>query len=105
MNELVQRWFPIGNIGVGVLLSSHIGSIYIGFPLAILVFTISCREILGQNWLAVAICDIGFMSAPNNSMVLVQHISNRPAINIELIFGIMLAQYWLKTGCLLKKAG
>ena len=27
INILVQRWFPIGDIGVGVLLSSHIGLI------------------------------------------------------------------------------
>ena len=30
VNILAQRWFPIGDMGVGVLLSSHIGSI-LGF--------------------------------------------------------------------------
>ena len=35
MNILVQRWFPIGDIGVGVLSSSHINWLNIGFPLAI----------------------------------------------------------------------
>ena len=28
MNILAPRWFPNGDIGVGVLLSSHIGSIF-----------------------------------------------------------------------------
>ena len=44
----------------------------IGFPLAILALA---------------------SSAPNNGIILVQHINNRPATNIEPIIGIMLAQY------------
>ena len=29
MDILAQRWFPIGDIGVGVFLPSHIGSILV----------------------------------------------------------------------------
>ena len=101
MNILAQRWFPIGDIGVGVLFSSHIGSI-LGFSLVILALTISCREILFQYWLAIGTCDIGFITAPNNGIILAHHIGNRQATNIEPIVGIMLAQYWLKTNYFLK---
>ena len=38
------------------------------------------------------------------SSILVQHIGNRPATNVEPIVGITLAQYWFKTNCLLKNS-
>ena len=91
MNILAQRWLPIGDIGVGVLLSHWLN---IGFPLALLALEITCQKILFQYWLAIGTCDIGFISAPNNSMVLVQHTGNRPATNIEPIVGI----FWLNIG-------
>ena len=59
---------------------------------------------LGLYWLDIGTCDIGFISAPNNGIILVQHIGNRLATNIEPITGNMLAQYLLKNNYLLKNS-
>ena len=66
MNILSQRWFPIGDIDVGVLLSSHIGLIgsILGFQLAILALAISCGEISGQYLLAIGACDMASYRHP-----------------------------------------
>ena len=82
MNILAQRWFPIGDIGVGV----------------------SCLATLAQYWVSIGKIGIGFLLAPNNGIILVQHIGNRPATNIGSVIGVMLAQYYLKTNCLFKNS-
>ena len=50
---------PIGDIGVGVLLSSHIGSI-LGFHWQYWYWQY-LGDTLGQYWLAIRTCDIGFI--------------------------------------------
>ena len=72
--------------------------------LVILALAMTCREILDQYWLAIGTCDIGFISAPNNGIIPVQHIGNRPVTNIMPIVRLMLAQNWLKTKYLLKNS-
>ena len=86
MKILAQRWFPIGEI-------------------EILALAFCCQATLAQYCVSIGSVGIGFISAPNNGIILVQYIGNRPATNIEPIIGIMLAQYWLKTNRLLKIAG
>ena len=74
MNILDQRWFPIGELALAFFYQAT----------------------LAQCWVSIGNIGTGFISAPNNDIILVQHIGNRPATNIEQIIRIMLAQIGLR---------
>ena len=75
----------------------------VGFPLAILaqywvsIGNIGIGNILSRDIIPILACHGSCNISVNNGIILMQHIGNRPATNIEPIVGIMLAQYWLKT--------
>ena len=45
-------------------------------PCLILALAFCTRPLLGHHWFSIGNCDIGFISARNNDIILVQHIGN-----------------------------